>query len=94
MKIEGEKYLEKKLKDEIKKIGGWSLKLLATHITGLPDRLCLLPQGRLFFAEIKTTKKNPSPIQRLIHRKLRKLGFKVFVIDTSEQIKEIIRNYE
>lgn len=94
MKIESEKYLEKKLKSEVKRLGGWSLKLLCTHITGLPDQLCLLPGGRLFFAEVKTTKKRAKPVQKLIHRKLRKLGFSVFVVDRSEQIKIIIRDYE
>jgi hypothetical protein len=92
--IESEKSLEKKLSAEIKRIGGWSIKLLSAHLTGLPDRLCLLTGGRLFFAEIKTTKQKPKRIQLLIHEKLRNLGFRVEVIDTSEKIKEFIRDYE
>lgn len=94
MKIESEKALEKKLSKEIEKLGGWSIKLLSTHITGLPDRLCLLPGARLFFAEIKTTKEKPKRIQSLIHRKIQRLGFRVEVIDNSEKIKELIRDYE
>ena len=94
MKIESEKLLEKKLADGIKKIGGWTLKLLSTHIAGLPDRICLVPGGIVFFAEIKTTKKKPSKIQLFIHEKIRKIGFEVYVVDTSEQIKEIIARYE
>jgi hypothetical protein len=94
MRVESEKTLEKRLSREIKKLGGWSIKMLSTHIRGLPDRLCLLPGGILFFAEIKTTKKEPSPIQRLIHRKLRKLGFRVEVIDTSAQIASILKDYD
>ena len=92
--IESEKYLEKKISAEIKRIGGWSLKMLSTHLTGLPDRLCLLPGGRLFFAEIKTTGKKPKKIQILMHERLRNLGFRVEVIDNSEKIKELIRDYE
>lgn len=92
--IESEKALDKKLSAEVKRIGGWSIKLLTVHITGLPDRLCLLPEGRLFFAEIKTTKKNPKKIQLSMHKKLVKMGFKVFVIDNSEIIKSIIKSYE
>jgi len=94
MIIESEKYLDKKLSELIKKIGGWSIKLVAAHVTGLPDRLCLLPGGRLFFAEIKTTKKKPTLIQLSIHKKLRKLGFQVYVVDTSEVIKNILESYD
>lgn len=93
-KIEGEKLLEAKLSNKVKALGGWTLKLLSTHITGLPDRLCLFPGGRVLFAEVKTTKKKPRKIQRYIHDKLRGLGFRVEVIDTSEQIENIIRDYE
>ena len=92
MKIEGEKFLEKKLKNTLKLKGGWGLKLLTLHIKGLPDRICLLPGGVVFFAEIKTTNEKPSRIQKYIHAKLRKLGFSVYIIDSSEQIKVIIEN--
>jgi hypothetical protein len=93
MKIEKEKILEKKLSMEIEKLGGWSLKLLSTHVTGLPDRMCLLPGGRVFFAEVKTTKEKPKRIQIWVHNKIRALGFRVEIIDQSEKIKELIRDY-
>jgi len=93
MLIESEKLIERKLNSEVKKLGGISIKLLST-ITGLPDRLCLLPGGRLFFAELKTTKKKPTKIQLAIHRQIKKLGFVVYVIDTSVQLKNIIALYE
>jgi len=93
MKIEKEKILEKKLSMEIEKLGGWSLKLLSTHVTGLPDRMCLLPGGRVFFAEVKTTKEKPKRIQIWVHNKIRALGFRVEIIDQSEKIKELIRYY-
>jgi hypothetical protein len=93
--IESEKKLERSLKSAVEsKLKGLSLKLLSAHITGLPDRLCLIPGGRLFFAEIKTTNKKPRKIQLFMHRKLRELGFKVEVIETTEQIQNIIRDYE
>ena len=55
--IESEKLLETKLKNGTEKMGGWCIKMLSTHLTGLPDRVCLFPGGIIFFAEIKTTKK-------------------------------------
>jgi len=92
--VEGEKYLEKKLNNSVKKLGGLSIKLLSTHLTGLPDRLCLLPSGRLFFAELKTTNKKATKIQLLVHRKLISLGFSVHVIDNSIQLSKILEEYE
>ena len=89
-KVESEKLLEKKLKDGVESLGGWCIKLLSTHLTGLPDRICLLPGGVLFFAEIKTTKKKAKKIQILVHHKIRKLGFDVHLIDTSVQINQIL----
>ena len=92
--IESEKVLEQKLNDGVKKLGGWSLKLLTVYMNGLPDRICLIPPGRVFFAEIKTTKKKPKGIQLLVHKQLRKMGFRVEVIDKSNQIESILQDYE
>jgi len=88
--IESEKLLERKLRQKIDQLGGWSIKLLSSHITGLPDRLCLLPGGRVIFVEVKTTRKKPKKIQLKVHEKLRGLGFQVEIIDTSLKIKEIL----
>lgn len=93
--IESEKTLERSLKNSVEvKLKGWCLKLLSAHITGLPDRLCLFPGGRILFVELKTTGKRPRKIQLFIHNKLRGLGFRVEVVDTAEQIETIINEYE
>lgn len=91
MLIESEKVLEKKLSEAIKKAGGLSIKLISIHFIGLPDRLCLLPKGRLFFIEMKTTGKKPSKIQNIVHAKLDALGFPVLVIDTTQKINDFIK---
>jgi hypothetical protein len=90
MKIESEKLLDKKLCAEVKKLGGWAIKIPASHLSGLPDRLCLLPEGRLFFAEIKTTGKKPTRLQLSIHKRLRDLGFRVYTINRSEVLHSLI----
>lgn len=93
-KIESEKTLERSLKRNVEEgLKGWCLKLLSAHITGLPDRICLLPGGRVFFAEIKTTGEKPKKIQLWVHDKLRSLGFEVYIIDSSEVIKEVTKRY-
>lgn len=94
MQIESEKVLERKLNSGVKKLGGLSFKFVPLLISGIPDRIILLPGGRIFFAEIKTTKKKPRKLQTFWINKIRKLGFRVEVIDTSEQIDKILTEYE
>lgn len=89
-----EKSLDKTLSSQVKKLGGWSLKMLTVHVSGLPDRLLLFPGGRVAFAETKTTGDKPRKLQIAIHKKLRKLGFKVYVVDRKEVITQIIQDYE
>lgn len=89
-KIISEKTLERSLKSLVElTLKGWCIKLTALHISGLPDRICLLPQGRLFFAETKTTGQKPRKIQLWVHSKLRSLGFEVYIIDCTEHINQI-----
>lgn len=85
-----EKILERKLTREVHRLGGWSIKILSIHISGLPDRICLLPGGRVFFAEIKTTGRKPTKIQLHVHKRIQALGFQVEVIDSLEKINDIL----
>lgn len=79
-----EKLIEKKLREQIKKMGGLALKLECLHFTGLPDRMVLMPRGRIYFVETKSTGDKPRKRQLLVHRQLRDLGFSVDVIDDME----------
>ena len=90
--IESEKIIERKLVELIKLHNGLCIKLLCDQFIGLPDRLCLLPNGKLAFVELKTTGKKPRRIQTVVHNKLRKLGFRVEVIDTTAKVIELIEN--
>lgn len=70
--------------------GGLCLKMNSITMNGLPDRLVLLPEGRMFFAELKAPGKKPRPEQVRVHESLRKLGFDVRVIDSTAKVKEIL----
>jgi hypothetical protein len=87
---ESEKTTETFLNAEVKSLGGWSIKLSAAFISGMPDRLVLLPGGRIYFVEMKSESKKPSAIQKLVHRKLIRLGFEVWIIDTKERVLNFI----
>lgn len=84
-----ESYIERKLVEEIKKVGGLCLKLNSTSMNGLPDRLILLPKGKAVFAELKAPGKKPTANQRYVHRKLMSLEFPVYVIDGLEGVEEL-----
>ena len=83
---ESEKVLEEKLRKEVESHGWMALKLLSQLHRGLPDRLILAEFGITFFAEIKTTGKKPTRLQKHCHELLRKLGFQVFVIDSTDSL--------
>lgn len=87
---ESEKTLEARLRREVEKLGGKALKLSAQMHRGLPDRLILMPRGRAYFAEIKTTGKKPTRLQEKCHRELRDLGFDVFVIDSTDGLMDAL----
>ena len=92
--ISNEKYLERKLVEAVKKKGGLCLKLLSDYITGLPDRLCLFPNKKLIFVELKSTGVKPRKIQVFIHNKIKALGFRVEVVDSIDAINSLITSIE
>ena len=85
-----EKEIEQKLVRRAKKAGGIALKFVSPGHAGVPDRLVLLPNGRMGFVEVKAPDKQPRPLQAATHEKLRALGFKVYVLDDPEQIGGIL----
>ena len=81
-----EKQIEQKLTLAVKRSGGIACKFVSPSFSGMPDRLILLPGGVMAFAELKAPGKKPRPLQASRHRMLRRLGFRVYVIDKPEQI--------
>lgn len=87
-----EKVIERTLVAEVTKKGGLCIKLLTHMFIGLPDRMVLLPGGKIFFVELKSTGCKPRKIQEVVHDKLRALGFKVYVIDSIDGITKIMED--
>ena len=81
-----EKQIENKLATEAKKLGGIAVKFVSPSFDGMPDRLVLMPDGHIAFVELKAPGKKPRPLQLSRHRLLRSLGFRVYIIDSVEQI--------
>lgn len=85
-----EKQIENKLTRSVKKAGGIALKFVSPGFAGMPDRLVLLPDGMCAFVELKAPGKHARPLQTARHKMLKRLGFKVYVIDSPEQIGGVI----
>ncbi len=58
-----EKLLEEKLRKEIKKMGGLALKFVPLYFVGMPDRIILMPDARVYWVEAKSTGEKLRPIQ-------------------------------
>ena len=85
-----EKIIEQKFRAAVRAVGGVAVKFVSPGLDGMPDRLALLPGGKMAFVEVKASGKKPRPLQEARHRMLRQLGFKVFVLDDEKQIGGII----
>lgn len=85
-----EKEIEKKLISEVKKRGGICPKWVSPGFDGVPDRIVLLPHGKVAFVEVKAPGEEPRRLQLSRHKLLRRLGFRVYVLDNQSQIGGII----
>ena len=85
-----ESELERKLVKAAKGMEGKAMKFISPGFDGMPDRLVLLPGGKLAFVEVKRHGMKPTPLQLSRHGMLRRLGFRVYVLDAVEQIGEIL----
>lgn len=89
-----EKNIEKKLRDEVNKIHGIAYKFTSLGNSGVPDRLVLLPNGRIYFVELKRPGKEPSKLQRMQIARIKALGFDVRVIDTMQKVEDFIHEIQ
>lgn len=84
-----EKVIEQQLVKETKLRGGLCEKWNSGTV-GWPDRIVLLPDGKVGFVECKAPGEIPRPIQLHRHKQLRQFGYKVYVLDRPEQIGGIL----
>lgn len=83
--------VEKHLISVTQACGGICLKFISPGIAGVPDRIIILPGGKIGFAEMKAPGKKPRRLQRNVLRKLYRLGCIVCVIDNLKSAENFIR---
>ena len=76
-----EKHIEAKVCDYAKQRGLLVYKFTSPARAAVPDRLFVLPGGRVFFIEFKREGQRPTPAQTREHARLWAHGVTVCVVD-------------
>ncbi len=88
-----EKAIERYLADRVKALGGVCLKYTNPGMTGYPDRLCVMPEGKTVWVELKSKGRKPEALQEIRFRQLASLGHPVYVCDSREKVDEVLSSY-
>lgn len=83
-----ERTIERKLRQKTEAAGGLALKM--NGVVGIPDRILLLPGGRVAFAETKTADGRLTERQKFMQRRLGALGFTAEVIRDDAGIETLL----
>lgn len=86
-----ERDIEQRLRVQIGKMGGLFYKFTSPGNDGVPDRIAVMPGGRIWFVELKTKTGRLSAVQVLQIRRLHDRGANVFVVWDEEGADELIR---
>ena len=89
-----EKVVEVALVRAVQRRDGLALKFVSPGVDGVPDRIVLLPNGRIGFVELKAPGQKMRPLQEKRKRQLEGLGFLVFCVDSVEQIEEVLHEIQ
>ena len=83
--------IEKHLVRKAQARGGVCLKFTSPGTAGVPDRIVILPGGKIGFAELKARGKKPRLVQRAVLRVLYRLGCRVAAVDNKKSAEGFIR---
>lgn len=85
-----EKEVEAALVKAAKKRNGVALKFVSPGLSGVPDRLVLLPDGKIGFIGLKAPGKKMRLLQEKRKSQLERLGFLVFCLDSKEEVEVML----
>lgn len=85
-----ERDVEQALVRAVKNAGGIAPKFTSPGTAGMPDRIIILPEGKVCFVELKAPGQKPRPIQTRQMDRLTQLGCMVRTIDHPNQIQDLI----
>ena len=82
--------VEEYLVQLVRRLGGWCFKFTPASYIGVPDRMVLLPGGRIGFLELKRPGERPRANQLGWIQRLRDLGFLSNWVDSKAGVDEFI----
>lgn len=83
--------IEKAFVEAVRKSSGLALKFVSPGMNGMPDRLVLMPGGKIAFVEVKAPGQKARKLQKRRHARLRTLGFAVYVLDRADDIPAMVQ---
>lgn len=88
-----ESALEQAVRKYVRSLGGRCFKWVCPGEAGAPDRICILPGGRIIFVELKRPgrKDGLSGRQKKMLRTLRALGCEAARIDSLDGLKDLLK---
>lgn len=88
--IPQESKIESWLVEQVKQMGGIADKFTSPANPGVPDRLVILPNGKIYFVELKASWGRLSKIQKWQRERYRKCGADVRCVKGMEQAKSFV----
>lgn len=85
-----ERSVEKYLRESVSLCKGIAYKFTSPGNAGVPDRLVVVPGGKVYFVELKRPGGKTTALQEAQIKKLRSLGCDARVIDSLEGVREFI----
>lgn len=85
-----EKIIESRLVQEVQSRGGLCWKFTSLGTDGVPDRIVLMPGGKIAFVEVKAPGEKMRALQIRRKQQLERVGFSVYCLDSLEQIRPIL----
>lgn len=92
--MQKEARIEKWLVDQVKNLGGIADKYTSPSNPGVPDRIVILPGGKVYFVELKTEIGRLSNIQKWQRKRYSEMGCDVRVIKGMAEAKEFVKELE
>lgn len=86
-----EALVERRLVRAVERVGGFAYKFESPGRAGVPDRVCLFPDGRIVFVEVKAPGGKVSELQKVEIARIRALGFEAVVVFDDDGIARVVR---
>lgn len=82
--------VEKYLNTEVESLGGFTRKFTSPAHASVPDRICFLPSGEIWFIEVKAPKKKPTTGQWREIFRIRIIGGRAGYLSSEREVDQFL----